>query len=787
SEVTAFTTDSLFNDSGAYVGVFQVPNGTTTQNNDRVYRFQGYQIYQVKDATVSPDELNNTDKARPIAQVDIRDGITQLINWEADAEVNQAVPKEKVFGADSGVVHSFRILKDQFSTTDPKLKNFQTYHFMAIAYGYNRYAPYDPATSTGQPYPYLSGRKSPTGSIRSYAGIPHKPSVENGGTVVNAEYGDGFIITRLEGQGNGGNPLAVASSSLNDIVNSSIGRVDQIKYEKGLGPVDIKVVDPLNVALGDFELWLKDTTAVPAANRPNDYPLLQDASWMLVRLSDNPTSDDTVRSTRTIVLPNEQLIPKWGISVSMTQTGYENGARYTAPVRSNKDNTGADWYAGIPDGEGEQVLNWIRSGSATAATSTDTTLKYPDYANVDLGQQYERVLGGTWAPWALVGRNAFQPGSTETAIKNQQIAAVISDIPSVTVVITPDKSKWSRCIVVEESDSAAYTNPANVKKLFLRPRPSVDKNGLTATDPGADVGEANLVDPIGMSWFPGYAVDMETGERLNVFFGENSFTGGGIGRDMLWNPSDKLFSQSGSPMFGGSHWIYVCRNVKRVTSAALANNRMPQYDQCTFARAKMEGNNAAQVAEVYRGVAWVGSALLAEGVQMKTPQEGLVPSEVRLQMSVSKPYNVYGQPFPSYQPEINPVRNGGLPLYAFSTGESTSQTNVTEVGKEGLDLIGVVPNPYYAYSGYETTRLDNRVKFINLPRTCTISIYTVSGTLVRKYRKDNELTYLDWDLKNNYNVPIAGGTYLCHIDAPGLGERVIKWFGVIRPVDLQNF
>ncbi len=784
SEVTTYEIDSLFDDNGNYVGVFQVPTGTSTQNNDRIYRFQGYQIFQVKDATVSPDELGNTDKARLVAQVDIEDGITQLINWEQDAEVNLPIPKEKVFGGDSGVVHSFRILKDEFSTTDPTLKNFQTYHYMALAYGYNQYQPYDPATLTGQPYPYLAGRKSPTGSIRSYAGIPHKPSVENGGTVLNAQYGDGFVITRLEGQGNGGNEVAVATSSLNEIVNSTIGRVDEIKYQKGLAPVDVKVVDPLKVPLGNFELWVKDTTTVPLPNHPEQYPRLEDASWMLVRLSDSPTDADTVRSTRAIQLPNEQLIPQWGISVSITQTGFSLGEKYTDPVGSLKEPSGTDWYAGIPDQEGELVQNWIRSGNAI----TDITLNYPDYNNVDPEQRYERVLGGTWAPWALVGRNAFQPGSEESSIRNQQLSSSISDIPSLQVVITPDKSKWSRCIVVEQSDSAAYTSPANVKKLYMRPQASVDKNGLTATDPGANVDEANLVNATGMSWFPGYAVDMETGERLNVFFGENSFTGGGIGRDMLWNPSDQLYSQNGSTMFGGSHWIYVCRNVRRVTSTAfLANNRMPQYDQCAFAREKMVGNITSSVAEVYRGVAWVGSALLTEGMHMNTPQEGLVPSELRLRMGVNKPYNVYGQPFTAYVPEVVPVRNGGLPLYTFSTGESTALTNVTDVGKEGLDLIGVVPNPYYAYSGYETTRLDNRVKFINLPKTCTISIYTVSGTLVRKYRKDNELTYLDWDLKNNYNVPIAGGTYLCHIEAPGLGERVIKWFGVIRPVDLQNF
>jgi hypothetical protein len=109
------------------------------------------------------------------------------------------------------------------------------------------------------------------------------------------------------------------------------------------------------------------------------------------------------------------------------------------------------------------------------------------------------------------------------------------------------------------------------------------------------------------------------------------------------------------------------------------------------------------------------------------------------------------------------------------------------VANDFLDRINVVPNPYYAFSGYETSRLDNRVKFINLPQTCTISIYTVSGTLVRKYRKDNDLTYLDWDLKNASNIPIAGGVYICHIDVPGVGEKVLKWFGAMRPIDLQNF
>ena len=98
-----------------------------------------------------------------------------------------------------------------------------------------------------------------------------------------------------------------------------------------------------------------------------------------------------------------------------------------------------------------------------------------------------------------------------------------------------------------------------------------------------------------------------------------------------------------------------------------------------------------------------------------------------------------------------------------------------------------MPNPYYGFSSYEASQLDNIVKITNLPETCTINIFSTSGTLVRQLRKDNSLTYVEWDLKNTYNVPIASGVYIIHVDAGELGEKVVKWFGALRPVDLNSF
>ena len=104
-------------------------------------------------------------------------------------------------------------------------------------------------------------------------------------------------------------------------------------------------------------------------------------------------------------------------------------------------------------------------------------------------------------------------------------------------------------------------------------------------------------------------------------------------------------------------------------------------------------------------------------------------------------------------------------------------------------MINVVPNPYYSYSNYETaSQLETKVRFTNVPANSTISIYTVDGTLVRRLGPTpSNTTTADWDLHNHNGLPIAGGVYLIHFNCPDVGERVVKWFGTMRPVDLNSY
>ena len=56
------------------------------------YRFQGYQVYQVKDVSVGPSELTDPNQARLIAQCDIKDGVGQLVNFNFDEDLLASVP-----------------------------------------------------------------------------------------------------------------------------------------------------------------------------------------------------------------------------------------------------------------------------------------------------------------------------------------------------------------------------------------------------------------------------------------------------------------------------------------------------------------------------------------------------------------------------------------------------------------------------------------------------------------------------------------------------------------------
>ncbi len=755
-------------------------------NANSRFVFEGYKVYQVTGPSVSPTELNDADKARLIFQCDVKNGVSQIVNQYFEAELNAIVAQEEVVGEDKGLRHTFRISTDAFAAGDPNLINHQTYYFMAIAYAYN------PDQATFDPYveglgkPYLKGRRnSAGGAINVYTAIPHISSVESEGLVLNTVYGDGPQIQRISGIGNGYNlgsdrlSLDISQEQIDEVIFNASNPSNTIQYpiyERARGPVDIRVFDPVKVVPGYYELWLDDTAQ-------------STGRWILKDMN----SGVATTSEKTLEFPYDQLFPNYGFYVSMNQVSgpgeYQAGGNGFIEATKEYSDNNAQWFTGIPDLDNFPQFNWIRAGTATSPD--------PDYVGVDNSQFYEKVLGGTWSPFKLVAttatgdRLAPAPGwDGSGAIAKDSI----SYLCGVDVILTSDKSKWSRCVVFETCNDKNLSQ-GNQYKNLIRKHPSLNLDGSYSTTDS------------GFSWFPGYAMNVETGERLNIAFGEDSYLSpangffGQTGADMIYNPTSTVFDDTGRVVAGGKHFIYVFGNKRSLKYPGTADTVTtagtyygPAYDGCQWIHDRLwpltNTVTTAQkkaITQTWKDCMWVSCSYTATG-------QTLLASDVKVRLRVAKPYRMY-------QGTGTDNTYNYRPYYRFSTIDLTAKVKQTDVAKNALSLINVVPNPYYAYSTYEQNQLDSRVKITNLPSKCTISIYTNSGILVRRLQRDagfdntggaiypelNLESSADWDLKNTENVPIASGIYIIHIDAPGIGERTLKWFGVFRPIDLDTF
>lgn len=797
---------------------------------DPYYTFEGYQIFQLRDANVTVAESRyDIENVRLIAQFDVKNGVGTVKNFKYDNSIGANVPVVEVQGGDNGVQHTFRITEDAFASGNNALVNNKQYYYSAIAYGYNNYKEYkpdDPAYLDGQKKPYLAGRKN----IQLYTAIPHKTI---NGVVMNSEFGEGVPVTRIEGQGNGGQVLELSDATVEEILSKPPAYLVQINdstvdfnygqddypisyhptYQPGSGPVNVRVIDPLKVKEATYTIKF-DTTwfrqlFYHIANAPEVLPGGDSAGinavgkWWLIN---NATGQKIVSDVGTNV-NYEQLFPELGISVTFSPVFYPglypigekinvtpDGTDTSTVYSQVADNNGlltssieyADsskkWLNAVYDADEDSPYNWIRSGTSDG-DYLDQTAWY------DEDEAYEKIGNGSWAPYYLTAMHNQDPNGPAYNSISKTKSKGLPFLASVDIVFTPDKSKWTRSPVIEMcSDSLLAENYG--KRFKLRKAASVDKDGNTAGWPGSDEASDNPDDPNyimahGMGWFPGYAINLETGERLNIMFGEDSWWSGENGRDMLFNPTENEFSiPNFEILFGGKHYVYIMGSGEIEDTYAAGTTiryNFPAYDA-----GKTLAYSIDTVRKVYEAIylPYIYTSAMYVGIPLKDPDLAWLSNEAKIKIRVGKPYENY------YAGELSKAgtENNHYPMYQFSTTGLAYTSYDNEKAMSDLDLISVVPNPYYAYSQYELVPLDNRVKVTNLPEKCTVSIYDISGTLIRKFTKDDPITFIEWDLKNQAGIPIAGGVYIVHVkDEISKEERIVKWFGSLRIEDFKQF
>lgn len=319
---------------------------------DKMFKFQGYQVYQLKSPDVTLDQLQDVSYAKIVFQADVKDNVGSLVNYEFDRSINAHYPTVMVNAANSGIRHTFELTADEFASGgSTNLVNNKKYYFVAIAYAHNEFKKYIQTDSTalnGQKTPYLSSRKSATGEIRVQEVIPRPRTMDNGGTELNAYYGLQPAVTVIEGTGSAQTYLKLAEGEEERILAGD-NLNGEIKYQENASPINVKIVDPLNVKSGEYYIglcpdslngtsdyvWVNPVLGNTNANRTGGY--IRDTKWFLATMVDDTLQPFYVSDTW-ISERNEILIDSLGIGIDIEQYSfpfYAPSAPYTNSIIEN--------------------------------------------------------------------------------------------------------------------------------------------------------------------------------------------------------------------------------------------------------------------------------------------------------------------------------------------------------------------------------------------------------------------------------------------------------------------
>lgn len=752
-----------------------IPKNTFDTN----YVFEGYKVYQLLDNSVNQFMTNDSTKAKLVYQCDLKNNITNIKNWTS--KYNPMTNMMEFFGkemievnaANKGIPQSFTITHDAF--THEKLKNDITYYYCAVAYGYNNYEPFSTNTGVGQDNPYIESTKLK--KVYS-AKANYKSSIKYIESQPN--------ITRLEGVGTGDNFLEIDRNTRDSLFfGTSNGR---IKYKTLNSPVKILVLDPALCENGKFELSIFDENL-------NDTFIDNTAKWKLRNLNN---LKDSVISDNSIFKFNEKVLNQYGFAINLTNS-IEAG--------SNPINDRSNGFVGVKKLYNNLPIAWfntINNGFVNTNNGVFSSNHLNFIGNIDplsfdyLLDPYQNYtnFGNTFFPFGLSDyRNRTEsgthkhyntPGWLSETTYGPLSRGSLSELNNVDIVLTPDKSKWSRCVVLEMAD-AFYTTKKNASnpltnnylgletvknpkgiiplKFDLRGDLSVGKNDSNNDGkPDPDGEKDSNGDAIyGMGWFPGYAIDVETGKRLNIFFGENSCYRKELevicpieyqnGADMLWNPNDKVVipnlyddnpDMTYSHYAGGQHYIFIEKG---------------EYDECKNLRTAFSSTNKSLKAVALKKFTWTTLPILFSNKQLLplgSGNKGLIPSEVIVEMRVNNPFYCYK----------NTGLNNSYPTYMFEFPKNKPISNEDKGGHTNDNgRISLSPNPL-SISAQQFLQIDNL-----LPEKHTVTIYSLDGKIVDTFETFE--TSVQRKI-SDHQKKITTGIYLVQIRNEKMESKVLK-------------
>lgn len=515
-----------------------------------------------------------------------------------------------------------------------------------------------------------------------------------------------LIITRLDGVGAGNNFLQISKSERERLLSEQSGTPaaydGNINYCSNGAPFNVHILHSESLPDGTFKLLFD-------VSDPDNYQF----QWKLFY------EDELIKE---FAVPKSweqaewvEIIHDFGFSI-----GVYNGEE---PGITERESNGALGHSITFKEKNLQWLEMIEDKTRIGTNEVDyLETEFGDaFFDLDPFQAFSEFGSSSFGPMVLCKdrlENPFDskfisPGwwhsGNDIAVQRNTLA----DLNNVDLILTPDKSKWSRCVVVETANPYYYgslgigiTANGNKENFEVRNDPSLGK-----TDADAD----GIADPDGtgngMSWFPGYAIDVETGTRLNVFFGENSAYGAAnpfeddiydVADDMMWNPTNDLtIDEAGNSAYklflGGQHYIYVTKSA---------------YDECQDIKEKLNEKSTLRKADAIASISWAGLPILSDGFEFNSFEDGLIPTETTIQLRVDN----------TFAEKLASGLNDGAPAYSFSFDSSVNSIAAVE----DIDFK-IIPNP-------ARDVLSVQVQDQNMDHEFKIQLFDVQGKMVLESR-----------------------------------------------------
>ncbi|MFH1069525.1 MAG: T9SS type A sorting domain-containing protein [Candidatus Glassbacteria bacterium] len=132
--------------------------------------------------------------------------------------------------------------------------------------------------------------------------------------------------------------------------------------------------------------------------------------------------------------------------------------------------------------------------------------------------------------------------------------------------------------------------------------------------------------------------------------------------------------------------------------------------------------------------------------------------------------------------ELSDILGSGLQegLPSFTLGNAIiPRSNPLALDDRETLKIRVVPNPFYAHAAWDNSPTEKHVQFTNLPASCTIRIFTLSGNLVNALQHSDGSGTENYNLRNRFGEPLASGIYYYVVTNSG-GDNETGKFIVVQ-------